>query len=293
MRSLQSGLWVMLVLVPAAFASCSDDESGSADQHGGASAAGDSGHAGEAAAGASSNGGAPGEAGHANGGAPRVADGGEPSAGDAGASSSGGAPSAGDGGAGAVGAGGAPGGATSEGGAGGEGGAPSVDSRTIVLFDSGPRNGLNFGGRLGLDQHCALAKDKLAIPGAHTHALISVSATDELRDMPSVYGLPTNRAFVGPTGKKVADDFADLLDGELEQSLSDADISAAQFWITGSNTDGSVRTTCNGWTTSDFDQQVMGTYGYPGASDSSWLTVTGGQVYCSASQYTVICAAYD
>lgn len=295
MRSLHHGIWLLVTVVPVAFASCSSDEGGSANQDGGGSSdAGSPGHAGNPDAAGTSHGGERGDAGSGSGGRPNVGDGGDPNVGEGGAINvgDGGSPDVGEGGEPNGGAGAGHAGAPS-GGSGGEAGAPAAELPAIVLFDAGPHNGLNFGGRVGLDQHCASAKQNLEIAGAFTHALISVSDTDELRDMPVVYGLPTNRAFVGPTGEKVADDFADLLDGDIDQSLSDAEISDAQFWITGSNADGSVRKTCNGWTTSDFSQQVTGSYGYPGSNDSSWLTVTGGDVYCSASQYNVICVAYD
>lgn len=176
-------------------------------------------------------------------------------------------------------------------GAGGEASGPGSLGH-IVVFDAGPHNGLDFGGRVGLDQHCATAKASGSVPGAVTHALISVSATDEIRDMPALYGVPTNQLLLGPTGKQIADNWADLLDGSIDQSLTEAGISSAQFWISGSNTDGSVRSTCNGWTTSEFSQQITGTYGYPASKDSLWITITQGDVYCSASQYNVICLAY-
>jgi hypothetical protein len=163
----------------------------------------------------------------------------------------------------------------------------------VIIFDGGPHNGLNFGGRVGLDQHCATAQQSKSIPGKKVHALISVSAVDEMRDMPALYGVPTGRAFVGPTGKKVADNWADLLDGSIDQSLKAAGVTSADFWISGSHADGSVRSTCAGWTSNVFSDQVMGTYGEPASSDSHWITVTDGEVYCTASQYNVMCLAYD
>jgi hypothetical protein len=286
------------LVVPAVFASCSDDETSSGREVGG-DGQGESGDA------------AVGDAGRESGGTSSV--GGEPSA--AGASGSASSPAGGQTAGGVTGAGGVrepgagglqgdagdrngAGGEPARGGeggvqaGGGEGGTPATLA-PVIVFDAGPHDGLDFDGRPGLDQHCATAKLAKSIKGSVTHALISVSAADELRDMPALYGLPTDRSFVGPTGKKIADDFADLLDGSLDQSLNSADVSAAEFWISGSNVDGSVRKTCNGWTSAVFSQDVTGSYGYPNSADSSWLTVTGGDVYCSASQYTVICVAFD
>lgn len=293
MRSLTGVLGLLLVVVPGLAASCSGDDTTTAPGGGGeGGAAGESATAGKSTTGgknttggtSSPNAGSGGDAGDANGGT-TSASGGQAGAGaaapegGAGSGNTGGeAPVAGSGGEGT-------------GGAGGEAGAPSTPG-PVIVFDAGPHSGLNFGGRVGLDQHCATAKASKSIAGAVTHALISVSATDEMRDMPALYGVPTDRAFVSPTGKQLADNWADLLDGSIDQSLSEAEVSSAQFWISGSNTDGSVRSTCNGWTTSEFSQQVTGTYGYPASKDSFWITITDGDVYCSASQYNVICLAY-
>ena len=295
MRSLNGVLGLLLVLVPGLAASCSGDETTGVAGGGGEGAdAGESAQAGSknnsggknnVGGTAATSGGQGGDAGEANGGTTSTSGGqvglpeGGAGAGNAGAGNGGEAPTAGSAG-------------ENSGGAGGEAGAPSTPG-PVIVFDAGPHNGLNFGGRLGLDSHCAAAKASKSILGGVTHALISVSASDEMRDMPALYGVPTDRAFVSPTGKQLADNWADLLDGSIDQSLKDAEVTTtAQFWISGSNTDGSVRSTCNGWTTSEFSQQVTGTYGYPGSKDSLWITITDGDVYCSASQYNVICLAY-
>lgn len=289
-------LRLLLVVVPSLAASCSGDSTTSTTGGGGEGGdAGESAQAGKNANGgkntnggtSASNGGA-GEAGEASGGttsamggqagAGAIAPEGGAGVGNAGAGNGGEAPAAGSAG-------------EATGGAGGEAGTPSTPG-PVIVFDAGPHNGLDFGGRVGLDQHCATAKATQSIPGAVTHALISVSAADEMRDMPALYGVPTNRAFMSQTGKQLADNWADLLDGSIDQSLTEAGVCGAQFWISGSNTDGSVRSTCNGWTTSEFSQQVTGTYGYPASKDSLWITITDGDVYCSASQYNVICLAY-
>ena len=293
MRSLHRVLGLLLVLVPGLAASCSGDTS--SDEPGGG---GDDGSGGEQTSGgdatsggkqtsggkSSNEGGERTSAGEANAGASNGGAAGNDS-GQAGADEGGASGNAGAGNGGS----GADAGAGGGGGAGGEG---PVALSHVIVFDAGPHNGLNFGGRVGLDQHCATAKASKSIPGVFTHAFISVSAADEMRDMPTLYGVPTNLPFLGPTSKHVADNWADLLDGSIDQSLTDAGVSSAQFWISGSNADGSVRSTCNGWTTSEFSDQVMGTYGYPTSSNSLWITITDGDVYCSSSQYNVICLAY-
>jgi hypothetical protein len=298
MRSLHGVMGLLFVVVPGLAASCSGDSTTNAT--GGGGAGGDAGESAQAGSKnttggkdtnggtSASNGGAGGEAGEATGGT-TSATGGQAGAGAAAPEGGAGAGNAGAGNGGEAPAAGSAGEGNS--GAGGEAGAPNPPG-PVIVFDAGPHNGLNFGGRVGLDQHCATAKATQSIPGAVTHALISVSATADMRDMPALYGVPTDRAFVSPTGKQLADNWADLLDGSIDQSLTEAGVCSAQFWISGSNTDGSVRSTCNGWTTSEFSQQVTGTYGYPASKDSLWITITDGDVYCSASQYNVICLAY-
>ena len=114
-------------------------------------------------------------------------------------------------------------------------------------------------------------------------------ATDEIRDAPD-YGVPTDRIITGPGTVKIADNWADLMDGSIDQTLAGAGIQiASTFWYTGSNDDGSIKaTTCSGWT--DGSTFFDGTYGRTIYTTSGWLST--GEATCGATNYEILCLAW-
>ena len=88
-------------------------------------------------------------------------------------------------------------------------------------------------------------------------------------DMPGNYGVPTTMAIYSPTGVKIADNWADLLDGTIDASLANGVLgTGADFsrWWSGSLEDGSIMQTCNGWT-----DQSGGTDGNRANTDATWI----------------------
>lgn len=166
---------------------------------------------------------------------------------------------------------------------------PSIPGH-LYIYDGGTKAGA-IGGRAGADVMCyQAAESNPHIPsGVMTRALISVNASDEIRDMPAKYGVPTDREVVGPTGTKIVDNWADLLDGNLDQSLLLAGVtSATNFWYSGSNWNGSVTAhTCSGWTST---AAADGWYGLTNQSDSDWIDISAAT--CGASTYHVLCLAW-
>jgi len=183
------------------------------------------------------------------------------------------------------------GGQSEAGGAGGSANAP-----VIVVFDGGTRNtGATWSGRTGLDNVCQSAKTAQSIAGGAPHALISVTSVDEIADFPTLYGLPTNRAFASVSGAVIADDFADLLDGSLDLSIEAAGILLSEpgLWFTGSNADGTASTnTCQGWTTTVHSNEIRANYGYTGNTDSWWLDGSA-TATCAAVQYHILCVTWE
>jgi hypothetical protein len=172
----------------------------------------------------------------------------------------------------------------------------------VFLFD-GNADGTVYGGRSGADALCATAAARLAdgsFAVSHVHAFLSVSDTDEIRDMPANYGVPTTRPVGSITGAVVATSWSGLLSGTLLQSLDSAGIrTAGSGWYSGSNPDGSVATlvtdggvhpyTCSGWTSSD--AFLDGEYGYGSATDSTWMGV--GQATCPLGNYSLLCIGWN
>lgn len=161
--------------------------------------------------------------------------------------------------------------------------------RVMYLYDSGGTSGA-IGGRSGADILCYQAAGSSGLPDDATNrAFISVSANDEIRDLPSNYGVPTDRKIVGPTGIKVADNWADLLDGSIDNSLQAAEVTSADFWYSGSNADGSLAAEhCSGWTEGSHPNQ--GWYGRPIQANDWWIS--RGPAACGSSNYTVLCVAW-
>ncbi|MEM9692651.1 MAG: hypothetical protein AAGA56_08910, partial [Myxococcota bacterium] len=170
----------------------------------------------------------------------------------------------------------------------------------VTLFATGVSNG-SLGGRSGADQRCSDAKPA-TLDATEVHALISVSAADEIRDLPSTQTtLPQDLRIVGPTGLTVADNWADLVDGDIDQSLGAAGVvsGVAIRWWSGSDLLGQVATngngresTCSGWTSAVFDasQNTTGRNASLEAADGGWIT-SGLDRACS-ERYPVVCIAW-
>ncbi len=164
----------------------------------------------------------------------------------------------------------------------------------LVLFHAGQQQS-DLKGRKGADTLCATALTSEAkLAGATSHAFISVSATDEIRDMPTLYSLPTNRPIVDVNGKKIADDWADLLDGSIDVALDETAVLGAagnndSFWHSGSNADGSLHPdNCTGWTTTSTGvKQMAGRHKTTNSAWISWSAALG----CSG-QFRLLCIAW-
>ncbi|MGD8441219.1 MAG: S8 family serine peptidase, partial [Holophagae bacterium] len=161
----------------------------------------------------------------------------------------------------------------------------------LFLFDGGGVS-VAIGGRAGADAMCATAVVGYpGLPASHVKALITVDADDEIRDMPALYGVPTDRQIVGPTGLAVAADWADLLDGSIERPLAEAQVlDSANYWYSGSTAFGTLApTTCSGWTNNGalFD----GRYGGAFVPDDGWISRS--DATCGLATYHVLCLAWD
>ena len=166
---------------------------------------------------------------------------------------------------------------------------PTAPTR-LVLFDGGSIRGA-IGGRSGADVLCGqAAQTATGIPvSATTRAFLTVGEFDEIRDFPSVYGVPTNRPVTGPNWNVIADDWADLLDGSIDQTLLDAGTLTAEFWYSGSYSDGSeAPTTCSGWT--DGSTYFDGRYGRNIMTEARWISA--GAATCGSATYHVLCLAW-
>jgi hypothetical protein len=165
---------------------------------------------------------------------------------------------------------------------------PGLPQR-LVLYSAGGTAGA-IGGRGGADVLCGQAA--LGMPGiplhATTRAFISVDGYDSIANMPTNFGVPTGRKVTGPNLIKIADDWADLMDGTIDISLIDADIIGPTNWYSGSFSDGTTAgDTCSGWTDGSGSS---GRFGYHGSTTSTWIS--SGSSICGVPLNHVLCLAW-
>ncbi len=140
----------------------------------------------------------------------------------------------------------------------------------VYMYSTGGGMG-NLGGRAGADDQCTTSLPvALADAGYVAHAFISISATDEIQDMPANYGIPLDQPVYNTDDDQFAANWGEILTGSLPMSLNQGHIlnPNTYFW-TGSNANGSMAAPmCNGFTSSA--SNVFGAAGYSDANDSTW-----------------------
>ena len=162
--------------------------------------------------------------------------------------------------------------------------------RSIKLFSSsftGQFNGEvlpNFGGRAGGDALCqSIASTPayaLTCPGG-VHAFLSVDATDQLKDMPTNYGVPTDEPLVDAlSGSPVATKWDAMFgftpeSGMLEGTLGSTGVMwDGAYWFSGSDTTGSFAgddATCLNWTNDSVVGEIWPSMGYSSMPNYQWI----------------------
>lgn len=158
----------------------------------------------------------------------------------------------------------------------------------ITLFDGGAIATGNLGGRSGADATCVAARPANVVQSS-IRAFFSVSASDQLVDMTTNYGISNVLNIRGPTGTTIASNWADLFDSAIDATLFNAGIlPTSTRWASGSNADGTVHTnTCVGWTSS---AAGSGATGRSDDTDSNWIT--GTTLNCATPTARLMCVAY-
>jgi len=181
-----------------------------------------------------------------------------------------------------------------------------------VLFDGGPGTPPR-GGRAGLDARCETARAALGLAQTVTHAFITVSDLDSIARFPETFpDLPAFNRIVGPTGIRIANSFADLIDGQIEQSMVCAGVVAdsVKSWLSGSpyackveptgqqcGQFGGPQLTCEGWTLDDsFGTDVQAQHGLTTSVRAAWFSAAVEnlpflRVSCAESD-NILCIAY-
>ncbi len=149
--------------------------------------------------------------------------------------------------------------------------------------------------RADIDTHCK----EITVPNcANVRAFISINQADTIKGMPAKYGVPSTWPIQSMSGKLIAWNWADLLDGSINMKLEDAGISStllsntlvvSTFWWSGSTVSGDleVNGTCSGWTAGN--NSSSGMQGAHNRIDSDWISY--GTANCNTSKQ-VVCVAW-
>lgn len=154
------------------------------------------------------------------------------------------------------------------------------------LFTSETHNA-NLGGRSGADSFCNSSSNKPECTG-NAWAFISISGTDEIRDMPSTKGVNTSASWWFKQGShspgKAADDWANLLDGAVDNTTGTGGISG-QYWTFSVSSGGLSSYDCRGAIYSGDSEK--GGRGDGGTYVDKWLA---GYISDCANLAAVLCA---
>ena len=128
----------------------------------------------------------------------------------------------------------------------------------------------DFGGRAAIDKMCRNSANRPSW-AKKTRGFISLNVTpaDAIIDMPDNYGIPTTVKIVGPNGATIADNWDDLLDGNIATRLDEAGVlEYAKKWWSGSKPNGTMRATCGEWTMTN---GASGAQGDSSVTSVAWI----------------------
>ncbi|KIY99660.1 hypothetical protein MNEG_8300 [Monoraphidium neglectum] len=169
------------------------------------------------------------------------------------------------------------------------GGVPAAEylrARVVIYSESSSDRDGNLGGRSGADALCSASINRPA-GLARVHAFLSVSASDQIADFSTKYGVPGGLPIESLRGTVIARNFTGLLGGSILTSLGSAGVTLGTFWWSGSLSNGRVAApaTCLGWTSAS----DSGFTGGLAKTDATWLSFSS--IPCFIAQ-PVLCIAY-
>jgi hypothetical protein len=146
----------------------------------------------------------------------------------------------------------------------------------------------NLGGRPGADALCSASPNR-PTGLVQVRAFLSISASDQIADFVTNYGVPNGLAIESPSGAVLARNFTGLMGGSIMISLRNAGLfTGNSFWWSGSGSNGVVAAqTCNGFTSEAVVDVALN--GFAGATDGQWLAAAVGS--CAALRF-FLCIAY-
>jgi hypothetical protein len=157
----------------------------------------------------------------------------------------------------------------------------------VVIYQAVSTNGVgDLSGRFGADLLCSTSTARPA-GLVQVRAFLSTSASDQIADFPTKYGVPSGLPIESLSGAVLARNFTSLMGGSISMSLADAQVmSASRTWWSGSDANGkAVADTCQGFR--DFSGSTN--VGSSDSIDSAWIAF---QSTSCGSPNAVLCIAH-
>jgi hypothetical protein len=172
---------------------------------------------------------------------------------------------------------------------------PDGGFTALYLFTAGPTNGNVKGSfstaREGADSLCSVARSDYSFPNNSCNqirAMISLSTSDTIANMPVNYGIPGNRAINAPNGFTLAPDWFTLISGTSGNSLSPNVMPAATLWWSFSTLGGDFDSLNNCLGGSDGSSIYTGATGNSSVTGATWFG-SGSQFCNNSAQFLCIC----
>lgn len=163
--------------------------------------------------------------------------------------------------------------------------------RPMYMFPAASVRGDSIGGRTGADAKCASAKAETwaSLPCSTTHAILSFSPTDEIRDMEPTFGIPPKMVASG-TDTHLLGGWGQMVSGQLSVSVYVAGLSSTSHHWTGSTGSGGLDESdpprnCQGW-----DGPGEGSLG--DHISGNWLVGGNGETNCTANDNPFMCICW-
>ena len=163
--------------------------------------------------------------------------------------------------------------------------------RSVLMYSvaaaSGNLLGSESSARAGADALCEAGKPALPDIYDGFRAYITIDVVDDIDTMDNTYGIPSAELIESLNSTQIGDNWADLLDGSIDNDLDTADVATGDYW-TGSLDDGTIATNhCNNWTSDDSGDD--GNMGNASATDGTWLNDT---TDACDQPHSILCVAF-
>ncbi len=157
----------------------------------------------------------------------------------------------------------------------------------ILLFATDTVVGSDIQSRANADSLCEVAAASQDIAcSTDIRGFISIDQSDEIRDMPANYSVPTGLPIYSKQQIEIQSDWASLLGGSILSTLSDAQITDGLWWSGSTSAGALAADNCGSWQVG----ALTGQTGINNTTGSAWIE-SANSPFCSAST-PMLCLCY-